>query len=145
MDANRVKQILSSSADIKVEYNGASVWIDRLNEDGRTATIHLRGPLEERTTVAIADLKEVDQKRNPLKRGFLNFFAIFPAKVRFFRKTIFSVAAKSTKYFCRAETYLVFKRKNMTIFSGPRLEKLKLGYGLHVILQKTEVLPVKFG
>ncbi len=60
MDANRVKQILSSSADIKVEYNGASVWIDRLNEDGRTATIHLRGPLEERTTVAIADLKEVD-------------------------------------------------------------------------------------
>lgn len=59
MDIIRVKQILSSSADISVEYNGASVWIDKLNEDGRTATVHLRGPLEERTTVAISDLKEI--------------------------------------------------------------------------------------
>ncbi|MDZ5473765.1 H-type small acid-soluble spore protein [Bacillus sp. 31A1R] len=59
MDANRVKQILSSSADIAVEYNGVSVWIDQLNEDGRTATVHLRGPLEERSTVEIAELREV--------------------------------------------------------------------------------------
>ena len=42
MNVNRVKQILSSSADIEVKYNGASVWIDQLNEDGRTATVHLR-------------------------------------------------------------------------------------------------------
>lgn len=59
MDSRRVKQILSSSADIKVEYNGASVWIDKLNEDGETATVHLRGPLEERSTVHIAELEEV--------------------------------------------------------------------------------------
>jgi small acid-soluble spore protein H (minor) len=59
MDVNRVKQILSSSADIAVTYNGTSVWIDQLNEDGRTATVHLRGPLEERTVVEIAELKEV--------------------------------------------------------------------------------------
>lgn len=59
MDAKRVKQILSSSADIAVIYNGTSVWIDQLNEDGRTATVHLRGPLEERTVVEIAELKEV--------------------------------------------------------------------------------------
>lgn len=59
MDINRAKQILSSSADINVEYNGASVWIDELNEDDRTASVHLRGPLEERTTVAISDLKEM--------------------------------------------------------------------------------------
>ncbi|MEH7356728.1 H-type small acid-soluble spore protein [Neobacillus drentensis] len=58
MNVNRIKQILSSSADIEVKYNGASVWIDQLNEDGNTATVHLRGPLEERTTVEIAELIE---------------------------------------------------------------------------------------
>jgi small acid-soluble spore protein H (minor) len=58
MNENRVKQILSSSADIEVKYNGASVWIDQINEDGRTATVHLRGPLEERTIVEIAELQE---------------------------------------------------------------------------------------
>jgi small acid-soluble spore protein H (minor) len=58
MDANRVKQILSSSADIEVKYNGASIWIDQLNEDGRTATVHLRGPLEQRTIVEIGELME---------------------------------------------------------------------------------------
>ncbi|MES1038873.1 MULTISPECIES: H-type small acid-soluble spore protein [Peribacillus] len=59
MDVNRVKQILSSSSDIEVRYNGTSVWIDNLNEDGRTATVHLRGPLEERSDVAIDELKEI--------------------------------------------------------------------------------------
>ncbi|MCM3568904.1 H-type small acid-soluble spore protein [Neobacillus mesonae] len=58
MDTNRLKQILSSSADIEVKYNGASVWIDKLNEDGQTATVHLRGPLEERTIVEINELME---------------------------------------------------------------------------------------
>lgn len=58
MDTKRVKQILSSSAEIDVVYNGASVWIDQLNEDGRTATVHLRGPLEERSTVEISELQE---------------------------------------------------------------------------------------
>lgn len=58
MDVKRVKQILSSSADIEVTYNGTSVWIDGLNEDGRTATVHLRGPLEERSTVEITELRE---------------------------------------------------------------------------------------
>jgi small acid-soluble spore protein H (minor) len=58
MNATRVKQILSSSADIEVKYNGVSVWIDQLNEDGKTAIVHLRGPLEERSTVDIGELKE---------------------------------------------------------------------------------------
>ncbi|WP_071459021.1 H-type small acid-soluble spore protein [Bacillus massilinigeriensis] len=58
MDVRRVKQILSSSAEIEVTYNGADVWIDSLNEDGRTATVHLRGPLEERTIVEIDELEE---------------------------------------------------------------------------------------
>ncbi|MCM3708472.1 MULTISPECIES: H-type small acid-soluble spore protein [Cytobacillus] len=59
MDAKRVKQILSSTADIEVRYNGASVWIDKLSEDGRTATVHLRGPLEERSEVEIGELTEL--------------------------------------------------------------------------------------
>ncbi|OCA90621.1 small, acid-soluble spore protein, H family [Bacillus sp. FJAT-27225] len=58
MEANRVRQILSSSADIAVSYNGAEVWIDELHEDGETATVHLRGPLEERTVIEIKELKE---------------------------------------------------------------------------------------
>lgn len=58
MEVKRLKQILSSSADIDVHYHGTSVWIDKLNEDGQTATVHLRGPLEERTTVHISDLTE---------------------------------------------------------------------------------------
>lgn len=58
MDANRVRQILSSSADIDVFYNGAAVWIDKLNEDETTAIVHLRGPLEERSTVEINELIE---------------------------------------------------------------------------------------
>ncbi|MDE5413393.1 H-type small acid-soluble spore protein [Alkalihalobacterium chitinilyticum] len=58
MDQKRVKQILSSSADIDVKYNGASVWIDELKEDGKTATVHLRGPMEERSDVDISELVE---------------------------------------------------------------------------------------
>ncbi|HAQ06493.1 MAG TPA: H-type small acid-soluble spore protein, partial [Bacillus bacterium] len=46
------------SAEIDVVYNGASVWIDQLNEDGRTAKVHLRGPLEERSIVDISELQE---------------------------------------------------------------------------------------
>jgi small acid-soluble spore protein H (minor) len=59
VDVIRVKQILSSSSDIEVRYNGTSVWIDNLNEDGRTATVHLRGPLEEKSEVGIDELKEI--------------------------------------------------------------------------------------
>ncbi|WP_062356839.1 H-type small acid-soluble spore protein [Bacillus kwashiorkori] len=58
MDPLRLKQILSSSGEVNVTYNGVSVWIDKLNEDGATATVHLRGPLEERTVVDISELKE---------------------------------------------------------------------------------------
>ena len=42
MEINRIKQILSSPNDIKVLYKGTSVWIDQLNEDGVTATVHLK-------------------------------------------------------------------------------------------------------
>ncbi|TMU84469.1 small, acid-soluble spore protein, H family [Bacillus sp. BHET2] len=59
MDYNRAKQILSSSGDVVVKYRDTSVWIDSVNEDGKTAVVHLRGPLEERSEVSIDDLEEV--------------------------------------------------------------------------------------
>ncbi|WP_153127157.1 H-type small acid-soluble spore protein [Peribacillus tepidiphilus] len=59
MDANRVKQILSSSNDIEVQYKEQSVWIERLHEDGKTATVHLRGRHDEKSTVDISELREV--------------------------------------------------------------------------------------
>ena len=58
MEINRIKQILSSPNDIKVLYKDTSVWIDQLNEDGVTVTVHLRGPLEERTSVPVTELIE---------------------------------------------------------------------------------------
>ncbi|MEK4028401.1 MULTISPECIES: H-type small acid-soluble spore protein [Bacillaceae] len=58
MDIKRAKQIVSSSADIDVTFQGVSVWIDELHEEEKMATVHLRGPLEERTRVAIQDLTE---------------------------------------------------------------------------------------
>lgn len=60
MDKRRINQILSSPNEVEVQYNGVSVWIDKMNEDGKTATVHLRGPeLEERTVVEIHELEEV--------------------------------------------------------------------------------------
>ncbi|KMY55112.1 MULTISPECIES: H-type small acid-soluble spore protein [Bacillaceae] len=58
MDIQRAKQIVSSPADIDVTFQGVSIWIDELHEDEKMATVHLRGPLEERTQVAIKDLEE---------------------------------------------------------------------------------------
>ncbi|NQD67135.1 small, acid-soluble spore protein, H family [Bacillus haikouensis] len=58
MELKRVKQILSSSADIEVKYKDTSIWIDEVMEDGQTAVVHLRGPLEERSQVSISDLQE---------------------------------------------------------------------------------------
>ncbi|RIW38529.1 small, acid-soluble spore protein, H family [Bacillus salacetis] len=58
MDVKRVKQILASSADIDVTYQGVSVWIDGLLEGDNLAEVHLRGSLEERSQEAIEDLIE---------------------------------------------------------------------------------------
>ncbi|CAI9393564.1 MULTISPECIES: H-type small acid-soluble spore protein [Bacillaceae] len=59
LDINRVKQILSSSAEIEVQYNGVSVWIDDIKEEDATVIVHLVGGMEEQTEVDIASLKEI--------------------------------------------------------------------------------------
>ena len=58
MESQRARQIVSSPDEIKVTYNGDSVWIDKIHDDDRTATVHLRQAMEERSEVAIAELKE---------------------------------------------------------------------------------------
>ncbi|KOR95158.1 H-type small acid-soluble spore protein [Geobacillus stearothermophilus] len=59
MEMNRVKQIVSSPADILVYYNGVSVWIDAYDEERQMATVHLRdGRLNERLDVPVAELTE---------------------------------------------------------------------------------------
>jgi len=59
VELNRIKQIVNSPNEIDVTYNGVSVWIDQVHEDGKLATVHLRRSLEERSHVEIAELKEV--------------------------------------------------------------------------------------
>ncbi|MCZ8537320.1 MULTISPECIES: H-type small acid-soluble spore protein [Paenisporosarcina] len=59
MELNRIKQIVNSPKEIDVTYNGVSVWIDQVHEDGKLATVHLRRSLEERSEVDISELKEV--------------------------------------------------------------------------------------
>lgn len=59
LDIKRAKQILSSPAEIEVQYNGVSIWIDEIKEEDSTAIVHLEGGIEERTEVDIESLEEV--------------------------------------------------------------------------------------
>ena len=58
MDYNRAQEIIASQNEFDVSYNGVSVWIDKLHDDHKTATVHLRRSLEERSEVDIGELKE---------------------------------------------------------------------------------------
>ncbi|MCM3636995.1 H-type small acid-soluble spore protein [Sporosarcina luteola] len=58
MESQRAHQIVSSPDEIMVSYNGVSVWIDKIHDDDRTATVHLRQAMEERSEVAISELKK---------------------------------------------------------------------------------------
>jgi len=58
LDYLRAQEIVASPKEYEVSYNGVSVWIDQLHDDGKTATVHLRRSLEERSEVTISELKE---------------------------------------------------------------------------------------
>ncbi|AVK83972.1 H-type small acid-soluble spore protein [Lysinibacillus sp. B2A1] len=58
MDLKRAQEIVASPLEYEVSYNGVSIWIDKLHDDGKTATVHLRRSLEERSEVDIGELKE---------------------------------------------------------------------------------------
>lgn len=57
MDYQRAQEIVASPKEFEVSYNGVSIWIDKLLNE-RTATVHLRQSLEERSEVDISELKE---------------------------------------------------------------------------------------
>lgn len=58
MDYQRAQEIVASPKEFEVSYNGVSVWIDQVHDDKKTATVHLRRSLEERSEVDISELKE---------------------------------------------------------------------------------------
>ncbi|MFJ7737954.1 H-type small acid-soluble spore protein [Lysinibacillus sp. NPDC097287] len=58
MEYQRAQEIVASPAEYEVSYNGVSVWIDKVHDDKKTATVHLRRSLEERSEVDISELKE---------------------------------------------------------------------------------------
>jgi small acid-soluble spore protein H (minor) len=58
LDYYRAEEIVNSAKEYQVSYNGVPIWIDQLHDDGKTATVHLRRSLEERSEVAISELKE---------------------------------------------------------------------------------------
>lgn len=58
MDYQRAQEIVASPKEYEVSYNGVSIWIDKLHNDGKTATVHLRRSLEERSEVDVSELKE---------------------------------------------------------------------------------------
>ena len=58
MDYQRAQEIVASPTEFEVSYNGVSVWIDKIHDDHKTATVHLRRSLEERSEVDISELKE---------------------------------------------------------------------------------------
>ncbi|AHN22837.1 H-type small acid-soluble spore protein [Lysinibacillus sphaericus] len=58
MEYQRAQEIVASPSEYEVSYNGVSIWIDKLHDDRKTATVHLRRSLEERSEVNISELKE---------------------------------------------------------------------------------------
>ena len=58
MDYQRAQEIVSSPKEYEVTYNGTSIWIDKLHDNQKTATIHLRHSSKEKSEVDISKLKE---------------------------------------------------------------------------------------
>ncbi|UOY91930.1 H-type small acid-soluble spore protein [Ectobacillus sp. JY-23] len=58
MDVKRVKQILSSPANIPVSYNGVSVWIESCDEGNAVAQVHDITNPHETVQVNVSELQE---------------------------------------------------------------------------------------
>lgn len=58
MDLNRIKQILSSKAEIPVNYQGVPVWIERVDDSSNMAMVTGRDTHDEPMPVPIAELVE---------------------------------------------------------------------------------------
>lgn len=58
MDLNRIKQILSSKSEIPVNYNGAPVWIENVDDSSNMAMVTGRDTRDEPMPVPIDELVE---------------------------------------------------------------------------------------
>ncbi|MBM7661375.1 small acid-soluble spore protein H (minor) [Bacillus mesophilus] len=58
MEMNRVKQIVSSPAEITVKYHGVPVWIQSVDEHANTARVYTRSAPEEEMDIPVGELIE---------------------------------------------------------------------------------------
>lgn len=58
MDAMRARAILKSSATVRVELNGSPVWIETVDENSMTATVHPEGRHQASQVVKLDQLQE---------------------------------------------------------------------------------------
>jgi small acid-soluble spore protein H (minor) len=59
MDVTRAQEIIQSKQRIGVEFEGAAVWIDQVDEQSKTARVHSETNPDEQKTVAVQELREV--------------------------------------------------------------------------------------
>lgn len=60
MDVSRAKEIISSPETYEVHLNGKDVWIDSVDSETQTATVHEQDPgRQESMTVRVQELTEV--------------------------------------------------------------------------------------
>lgn len=58
MNINRAQQIVDSTKDIEVQYNGTSIWIQNINQTEETARVYPRQNPEQEMTVNVQELEE---------------------------------------------------------------------------------------
>lgn len=58
MNVNRAQQILESTKEIEVNYNGSPIWIQNVNPEEGTARVYPRENPEREMTVSIQELQE---------------------------------------------------------------------------------------
>ncbi|WP_047155555.1 H-type small acid-soluble spore protein [Aneurinibacillus tyrosinisolvens] len=59
MEVQRAQQIVESRDTINVEFQGVPVWIDSIDNQSKTASVHPTENPADRKTVALNELKEV--------------------------------------------------------------------------------------
>jgi small acid-soluble spore protein H (minor) len=59
MNVQRAKQILESTKEIEVHYNGVSVWIQNVDEAGSTARVYRANKPDDELVIPVEQLQEV--------------------------------------------------------------------------------------
>ncbi|TLS37903.1 H-type small acid-soluble spore protein [Pseudalkalibacillus caeni] len=59
MNINRAKQIISSPAEIDVQYHGVSVWLQNVNEEAATVRVHSKDNPDDERDVNVEELNEL--------------------------------------------------------------------------------------